>query len=126
MTRRLALALPLLFAACTPAARRLEETLPATLGAWRRESVQPLTSYPPAVGKQGVAAAASAIYSGPARVEVHLYRMRSPTSAFELLQTWRQSEGLAVLSGPYFIVARPGADGPSARALLEALGKALK
>lgn len=51
--------------------------------------------------------------------------MNVPTSAFELIQKWRQQDGLAVYSGPYFIVADPG--GPqSASALLEGIRKQLQ
>jgi hypothetical protein len=51
--------------------------------------------------------------------------MKGQTSAFELIQKWRQSDGLAVYSGPYFLVADPGV-GPDASRLLQALQKSLQ
>jgi hypothetical protein len=51
--------------------------------------------------------------------------MNVPTSAFELIQKWRQQEGRAIYSGPYFVVANADA-GPEAASLLEALRKELK
>jgi hypothetical protein len=50
---------------------------------------------------------------------VRVFEMNMPTSAFELIQKWRQQDGLAVYTGPYFIVADPAATG--AAPLLEGL-----
>jgi hypothetical protein len=65
-----------------------------------------------------------ATYAGPATVTVRVFEMKLPTSAFELIQRWRQQDGLAVYTGPYFIVAEPVA--PGAAPLLEALRRQMK
>jgi hypothetical protein len=61
-------------------------------------------------------------YTGPASVAVRVFRMKAETSAFELIQKWRQSEGLAAYSGPYFFVA----SGERAGEVLRELQKAVR
>ena len=51
--------------------------------------------------------------------------MNVATSAFELIQKWRQQDGLAVYNGAYFVVAEPGS-APQVSALLEGLRKQLQ
>jgi hypothetical protein len=51
--------------------------------------------------------------------------MNVSTSAFELIQKWRQQDGLAVYNGAYFVVAAPES-GPEASKLLEAIRKQLQ
>jgi hypothetical protein len=53
--------------------------------------------------------------------------MKAETSAFELIQKWRQQDGLASYKGPYFFIARPeGATQPQTAAFLQALQQSLK
>jgi hypothetical protein len=112
---------------CSTQSRSFEEILPATTGAWTRgpvSSVDP-ASAPDIVRQLGLNRAAAAAYSGPSPVSIRIYEMNVPTSAFELIQKWRQQDGRAIYSGPYFVVADAAA-GPEAASLLEALRKELK
>ena len=36
--------------------------------------------------------------------------MNAETSAFEMIQKWRQSDGLAAYQGPYFFVVSPSGE----------------
>jgi hypothetical protein len=83
-----------------------------------------LSSVPRVVEQLGFSRGILATYTGPATVTVRVFEMKVATSAFELIQQWRQQDGLAVYTGPYFIVADPGA--PRAAGLLEALRRNLK
>jgi hypothetical protein len=108
--------------ACSSApTRSLEEALPKQIAGWTLSSTAQLerSSVPPVVEQLGMSRAILATYSGPAPVTVRVFEMNMPTSAFELIQKWRQQDGLAVYTGPYFIVADPAATG--AAPLLEGL-----
>ena len=80
---------------------------------------------PELVRQLGLKRAAAADIRGTGPVSIRIYEMNVPTSAFELIQKWRQQDGRAVYSGPYFVVANAAA-GPEAASLLEALRKELK
>jgi hypothetical protein len=114
----------LLCLACSTPSRPLEEVLPANLDGWTRAQMAPLdvTAAPELIRQQGLKRALSATYTGPATVRVSVYEMNVATSAFELIQKWRQQDGLAVYKGSYFLVASPES-GPPASKLLEALRK---
>jgi hypothetical protein len=115
------------FVACSTPSKPLSEMLPASIDGWTRTEASPLneSSVPALVKQQGLKRAVAASYSGPAEVTVRVYEMNVSTSAFELIQKWKQQDGFAVYSGPYFIVA--GAEsGRQASSLLEALRKHLQ
>jgi hypothetical protein len=53
--------------------------------------------------------------------------MRSEPGAFEMLQKWRQTDGLATYKGSYFLIAQPETGNEeAARVLLQALQNAIK
>ena len=117
---------------CGSSTRPLTEAIPATVDSWARSQITslPESEAPEMVRQLGLDQAVSATFTGPAAtgpaaVPVKIFRMKGQTSAFELIQKWRQTDGLAVYSGPYFIVADPGS-GPQASGLLQALQKNLK
>lgn len=106
----------------------MEEILPATAGSWSRTTTSALdaSSAPELIRQLGLKRAASATYTGPATATIRFFEMNVQTSAFELIQKWRQKEdGLAVYSGPYFIVANPNSP-PEASSLLEEVRKQLQ
>lgn len=113
--------------ACSTPSKPLQDVLPASIDGWSRTEIAPLeaASAPALITQLGLKAAVSATYTGPATVGVRVYEMNVATSAFELIQKWRQQDGLAVYSGPYFIVANPGPDLQASR-LLEGLRKQLQ
>jgi hypothetical protein len=117
----------LLFVACSTPSKPLEDVVPANLAGWTRTQIAPLdtASAPELVRQQGLKRAVFATYTGPASVTVRVYEMNVPTSAFELIQKWRQQDGLAAYQGPYFLVANPES-GPQAATLLGALRKHLQ
>ena len=126
MIRWVFLLITAFFLACSGPSRNLDETLPTTVNEWKRISTFAVSSdqAPDIVRQLGLKRAISATYQGPATVTVRVYEMKASTSAFELIQKWRQQDGPAVYSGPFFIVAdsTPGA----AAGLLEGLRKQLK
>lgn len=128
MQRRFALVLLLLCGtSCSPTATSWEETLPAQAGEWKRDALAslPETEAPELVRQLGLKRAAKVTYTGPAAVQVRVFEMKVATSAFELIQKWRQQDGLAVYGGPYFVIADKSAP-PEAAALLAELSKQLK
>lgn len=126
MIRSALLLLLTILVACSGPARSFEEILPATPGRWTRSSVSPVdpNSAPEIVRQLGLKRAAAAAYAGPAAITVQIYEMNTTTGAFELFQKWRQQDGRAVYTGPYFVVAT--ATGPETAGLLELLRKELK
>ncbi len=85
----------------------------------------PAESVPPLVRELGVKRAAEVTYAGPATTSVRVYEMNVPASAFELMQKWRQQDGRAIYTGPYFVVANAAADAGAAD-LLTQLRKDIK
>ena len=116
-----------LLLACGESPRSLDESIPASIDGWTRSQLVPISTSdaPEIIRNLGLEQAAAATYTGPSSVSVKIYRMKVQTSAFELIQKWRQSDGLAVYSGSYFVVADPGS-GPDASRLLKALQKSLQ
>ena len=114
-------------AGCSSPSKSLEEVLPTTLNGWTRSQIAPLdaASAPDVVKQLGLKRAISATYTGPSAVTVRVFEMNVSTSAFELIQKWRQQDGLAVYTGPYFVVAQPPTT-PNASTLLEGLRKHLQ
>ena len=105
----------------------LEQVLPQRVEDWTRGPVSAVSQYPPALAQSGVEEAAEAVFTGPSSIRVRVFRMRSETNAFEALQQWRHTEGLAVYKGPYFLVAEmgPGQE-VQARRFLTALQSAIR
>lgn len=127
MKRRvLLIAFSSLIAGCAIGPQNLDSALPAKLGDWTKQSSHTLAPHdaPEIIQKLGLDQAIAITYSGPATVELKVFRMKAATSAFELIQKWRQQDGLAVYSGSYFVVADPSS-GRSAAPLLEGLRKHL-
>jgi hypothetical protein len=123
--------LSLLFSslACTTTPRSIAEDLPEKIGSeWSREAVDavPAQLAPDQIRELGLDEAAHVTYSGAARVGVRVFRMRAGASAFELIQRWRQDQGLATYSGRYFLVADSDAAPEHARSVLQGLQTALK
>ena len=78
---------------------------------WIRGTIAtPSSNIPEAVTALGVEDSAETTYTGPASVRVRVFRMKAETSAFEMIQKWRQTEGLAAYRGPYFFIANPSGD----------------
>ena len=129
-TRRSFLILTVLSAACTRASKPLRELLPEQLsGGWTRASVDalPAEEAPAVVRSLGLKQAVRATYRGSGTVTLRLFEMNVEASAFEMIQKWRQQDGLAGYSGPYFFVAQSDDAGPAALAtFLQAFGGALK
>ena len=106
MKRRDALVLCALFAGCGVSRKPLADSVPAELpGGWKRGNVAALPEVPELVSQFGPDESVRTQYSGPGSVDVRIFRMKAETSAFELIQKWRQSEGLAAYKGPHFFVA---------------------
>ena len=112
---------------CSQADRPLEEAVPAQLGGWNRTKMTaiPASDVPEVIRQLGLKRAAAATYTGPATINVRFFEMNAPTSAFELIQKWRQQDGLAVYSGRFFIAADPNSP-TGAAPLLEQLRKEIK
>ena len=70
----------------------------------------PASEIPEIVTALGVEETAETTYTGPASVRVRVFRMKAETSAFEMIQNWRQTDGLAAYNGPYFFIANPTCD----------------
>jgi hypothetical protein len=129
MKRWLIVVLLLTSLACTRPPRDIAQDLPERVGdQWSRTELTaiPAQLAPDRVRELGLEDAAHATYSGPAQVGVRVFRMRAGASAFELIQQWRQNEGLAAYSGRYFIVADSGTAPEHARAVLTGLQAAVK
>jgi hypothetical protein len=126
MNRCVFVLISVLFTACSGPPRGLEEALPASVNEWKLSgSASIAADEAPAVVRQlGLKRAVAATYQGPRAVKVRVYEMNVPTSACELIQKWRQQDGPAVYSGPFFIVADAPPD--VAAGLLEGLRKQLK
>jgi hypothetical protein len=91
---------------CASSPRPLSEVLPTNLpGGWTRGDVSARSDAAPMIVQLGHEESAETTYTGRGTVTLRGFRMRSETSAFELVQKWRQSEGLAAYKGPYFFVA---------------------
>lgn len=122
MLRRSLLCCMGLITACGTSPQSLDRILPETAGDWRRGTVQPLPEVPDAIARHGVAQAAETTYRNGSRIQVRVFRMKAPASAFELMQQWRQSEGLAAYQGAFFFVTKTdNADPKAVAALLRTL-----
>ena len=128
MRRRTLFAVSLAFLGCGRTEKPLASVLPQQVAnGWTRGTITtPSSNIPEAVTALGVEDSAETTYSGPASVRVRVFRMKAETSAFEMIQKWRQTEGLAAYRGPYFFIANPSGDASPAivRELLRGLQQA--
>lgn len=82
--------------------------MPPAAGAWTLAKEQPMAAeeYPQVLAALGIVDARVAQYSGPSLVTVRVFRMKSPTVAFESLQKWKPEKGMMhFYRGAYFILA---------------------
>jgi hypothetical protein len=130
MRRRTLFAVSLAFLGCGKTEKPLDSVLPQQVAnGWTRGTIAtPSINIPEAVTALGVERSAETTYTGPASVRVRVFRMKAETSAFEMIQKWRQTEGLAAYKGPYFFIANassetnPAIVGELLRALQQAAG----
>jgi hypothetical protein len=122
MRRRVLFVLVTVLWGCSQTAKPLADALPAELpGGWKRGAVAQAATVPEQAATLGVDETAQTTYTGSSgSVEVSAYRMRTDTSAFELMQRWRHDEGAAAYKGAVFYVAR-ATDRQAALAVLRAL-----
>jgi hypothetical protein len=130
MTRRNLVYLAVLMLGCGRE-RDLKTMFPQQVeGGWSRQDVQPLdaSDLPSDVTGMPWKQAVIARYGGGGgAVNVRLIEFKSDAVAFELMQRWRQSEGLAFNLGPYFVVCRPdGAEAQRLGAFTRALQNAMQ
>ena len=77
---------------------------------------------PPLVRSLGLQRALTAVYKTNSEIRLKVFEMSGETGAFELIQKWRQSDGLAIYKGPYFVVVESSdADPESLKEFLKAL-----
>ncbi len=130
LTRRNLLAFSALATACTRTPKSLTEALPVQVQrAWILKRTQPLPveEAPALIRSLGLRQAIRAVYEGNGSVTVRMFEMNVETSAFELIQKWRQQDGLAMYKGPYFFVAQgEGTDQATLSAFLQAFQQELK
>jgi hypothetical protein len=111
--RRRIIVLFTLLAGCRRPSKSLTEILPGQVQrAWILKRTQALAAEesPAIVRALGLRQAIRAVYEGNGSIAVRLFEMNAETSAFELIQKWRQQDGLALYKGPYFFAAE--ANGP--------------
>ena len=100
----------LLLAGCAKKAGELKDVLPVEVQrTWTLKRTKPVQA-PALVTGLGLQDGIEAHYEGNGAINVQLYEMRVEASAFELIQKWRQADGLAINAGKYFIIATP--EGP--------------
>lgn len=117
-------------AACSGQDKPLTGVLPPQVQhAWTLKDTSDMAeSQAPAVVRElGLKRALEANYEGNGRIRLLLFEMNSQTGAFELIQKWRQQEGLAAYKGPYFMVANGvGPDRTTVASFLQALQAEIK
>lgn len=122
MHRRTFLLIPVLLACCGKPARTWEEILPAEVsGGWRRGPIEKLAEIPAVVSQLGPADAVETTYAGTGSIRIRAFRMKTETGAFELVQKWRQIDGISAGRGLHFFVAN--ADGVDRTAILAVLAE---
>lgn len=112
MFRRELFALAGALAACRKSDPGFEQVLPGEVaGGWRRSQLTAAQNAPDLIRQHSPVASAEAVYTGVGTIRVRAWQMKSETSAFELMQKWRQSDGISAYKGAYFFVAEAaGAD----------------
>jgi hypothetical protein len=74
----------------------------------RETKTQPNEDAPALIRGLGLKHWMSGTYRANGEIQITVYEMTTETSAFELMQKWRSSEGPAFNKGKYFVVASPG------------------
>ena len=130
ITRRNVLTFVALTAACTRPSKALKEILPTQVQrAWilKETAALPTEESPAIIRSLGLKQCIRAVYEGNGRVTVRLFEMNVEASAFELIQKWRQQDGLAMYKGPYFfVVEAKGPDQATLASFLQAFQQELK
>ena len=126
MNRRLFFIVLSLTAACTRSKEQsLTQTLPVQVErSWVLKETRNLTpeEAPPLVRSLGLRRALTAVYRTNSEIRLQVFEMASETGAFELIQKWRQSDGLAIYKGPYFVVVeKSDTDPESLKEFLKAM-----
>lgn len=109
MTRRYLLIFVAILSGCGRTPEDLNRLLPREVpGGWTLAESQPAhaANLPGDVAGMDWKASVSATYRGPQNINVLLTQFNTDASAFELMQRWRQSEGIAFHKGPYFVICR--------------------
>jgi hypothetical protein len=130
LNRRSILLLFTLSAACTRPSKALKDLLPNQVQrAWilKRTEALPAEESPAIIRSLGLRQAIRASYEGNGEITVKLFEMNVEASAFELIQKWRQQDGLAMYKGPFFFVAEGKvADQATLSSFLQAFQQELK
>lgn len=127
MRRRTLFAISLAFISCGKTGKPMDSVLPQQVAnGWTRGAITtPASEIPESVTALGLEESAEATYTGPASIRVRVFRMKAETSAFEMIQKWRQTEGLAAYKGPYFFIANGDANPAAVGELLRGLQQAV-
>jgi hypothetical protein len=128
---RLALALiAIVSLSCVRQPNPLKEILPVQVQrTWTLEEARPLPNEeaPAAIRAQGLKRSLVAGYRGNGRIHVRVFEMGGETTAFEMIQKWRQTDGLAFYKGPYFVVGESAdVDRTTLSGFLQALQRDIK
>jgi hypothetical protein len=104
---------------------------PRVEGGWTLQDVEPLHPSDLPADITGMpwkqAVIARYLHAAAGAVNVRLIELQSETVAFELMQRWRQTEGLAFYKGRYFVVCRAdGIDTQQMAAFTRALQNAMQ
>lgn len=130
MTRRFLLISTIFFQACTRSGGELKEALPESVeGGWSRRETRPLANeeIPEIVREAAPGRTLAATYGGNGTVVAKLFEFETETSAFALMQKWRQGEGVAFYRGKYFVVcASPDVDPKRISAFARSLQSAMR
>jgi len=130
LTRQKFLLLAVLGTACTRPARALKDMLPGQVQrAWILKHTQalPAEEAPAMIRSLGLRQGIKAVYEGNGSITIRLFEMNAEASAFEMIQKWRQQDGLALYRGPYFFIAAgQGTDQATLSSFLQAFQQELK
>jgi hypothetical protein len=124
LTRRKFTPILLVCGSCTRASKSLTESLPVQVQrAWTLRGAKslPAEEAPAVVRALGLKQAINATYEGNGTIRVRVFEMNVEASAFELIQKWRQQDGLALYKGRHFFVANgEGLDQATVASFLQA------
>jgi hypothetical protein len=101
----------LLTVSCARRSDPLKDALPVQVQrTWTLQETRSLQieDAPVIICTQNPKRALLAVYHGNGTIQIRVYGMGVEASAFELIQKWRQADGLAIYKGPYFVVAESG------------------
>jgi len=130
LTRRKFFLSAVLATACNRPARSLKDLLPIQVQrAWLLKHTEALPSEeaPAMIRSLGLRHGIRAVYEGNGSITLRLFEMNAEASAFEMIQKWRQQDGLAMYKGPYFFIAAgQGTDQATLSSFLQAFQQELK